>query len=162
MPVPAVIAAAAENYRFNSDFLTKMTGDLSPEEWLSRPNEKTNHIAWIFGHVIWTRKQLLGRLGTEWSQPWLDSFARGVKCEDGAAYPSLDALMDAWREVSGILAGSLESVSENVLAQPSAQGPPSPDGKISGVVNFLAIHETCHVGQISYLRSWLGHKGLMG
>jgi len=162
MPVPAIIAAAAQNYRFNSDFLTKMTGDLSPEEWLSRPNEKTNHIAWIVGHVIWTRKQLLGRLGTEWSQPWLDSFARGVKCDDGAAYPSPDALMDAWREVSGVLAGSLESVSENVLAQPSAQGPPSPDGKISGVVNFLAIHETCHVGQISYLRSWLGHKGLMG
>ena len=59
------------------------------------PNEKTNHIAWIVGHVIWARKQLLGRLGTEWSQPWLDLFARGAKCDDSAAYPSPDALMDA-------------------------------------------------------------------
>jgi hypothetical protein len=56
MPVPAVIATAAENYRFNSDFLTRMVQDLSPEEWLSRPNEKSNHIAWIVGHVIWARK----------------------------------------------------------------------------------------------------------
>jgi uncharacterized damage-inducible protein DinB len=139
-----------------------MVQDLSPEEWLNRPNEKANHITWIVGHVTWTRKMLLGWLGTEWSQPWLDLFARGVKCEDGAAYPSPDALMDAWREVSGVLATTLDSVSEDVLSQPVTKGPPSADGKVSGVVNFLAIHETYHVGQASYLRGWMGHKGLMG
>ena len=69
--------------------------------------------------------------------------------------------MDAWREVSGVLAGSLESVSEDLLRNPPT-GPPEPDGKISGVVNFLAIHETPHLGQASYLRGWLGHKGLTG
>jgi len=162
VPVPAVIAAAAENYRFNSDSLLKMVSDLSPEEWLSRPNEKSNHIAWIVGHVIWTRKQLLARLGSEWSQPWLGSFARGVKCGEGAPYPSSDCLLDAWREVSGILSSALGSVSEDALSQPSKNGPPSADGKVSGVINFLAIHETYHVGQASYLRGWLGHKGLMG
>jgi uncharacterized damage-inducible protein DinB len=161
MSVPAVIAYAAENYRFNSDFLVKMVQDLTPEEWLSRPNEKSNHIAWIVGHVIWARKAVLSRLGTEWSQPWLSLFARGGKCDD-TAYPSPDALMDAWREVSGVLAGALDSAREDVLSQPSTQGPPSADGKASGVVNFLAIHETYHVGQASYLRGWLGHKGLMG
>jgi uncharacterized damage-inducible protein DinB len=162
MPVPAVIATAAENYRFNSDFLTKMVSDLSPEEWLRRPDEKLNHIAWIVGHVIWARKAVLTRLGTDWSQPWLSSFARGVKCNDVATFPSPDTLMDNWREVSGVLATALDGASEDVLSTPSTQGPPSADGKISGVINFLAIHETYHVGQASYLRSWLGHKGLMG
>jgi hypothetical protein len=88
MPVPAVIANAAENYRFNSGFLTKMVSDIPPEEWLRHPDGQCNHITWIVGHVIWTRKALLGRLGTEWSQPWLGLFARGVKCEEGGAYPS--------------------------------------------------------------------------
>jgi uncharacterized damage-inducible protein DinB len=162
MPVPAVIATAAENYRFNSDFLTKTVQDLSPEEWLRRPDEKLNHIAWIVGHVIWARKAVLTRLGTEWSQPWLSSFARGVKCNDVATFPPPDTLMDNWREVSGVLAAALDGASEDVLSTPSTQGPPSADGKISGVVNFLAIHETYHLGQASYLRSWLGHKGLMG
>jgi len=162
MPVPAVIATAAENYRFNSDFLTKMVSDLSPEEWLRRPDEKLNHIAWIVGHVIWARKAVLTRLGTDWSQPWLSSFARGVKCNDVATFPSPDTLMDNWREVSGVLATALDGASEDVLSTPSTQGPPSADGKISGVINFLAIHETYHLGQASYLRSWLGHKGLMG
>jgi uncharacterized damage-inducible protein DinB len=162
MPIPAAVASAAENYRFNSGFLAKMVGDLSPEEWLRRPDNRSNHIAWIVGHVIWARKQILARLGTEWSQPWLGSFARGMKCEDAAAYPSSDALLDAWREVSGVLASALDSVTEDALSQPVASGPPSADGKVSGVVNFLAIHETYHIGQASYLRGWLGHRGLMG
>ena len=162
MPIPTVIATAAENYRFNSDFLVKMVSDLSPEEWLRRPDDKCNHIAWIVGHVVWTRKQLLGRLGTEWSLPWLDLFARGAKCDETAAYPSPDAMLDAWREVSGVLAATLESVSEEALAQPATKGPPSTNGKESGIVDFLAIHETYHIGQASYLRGWLGHKGLMG
>jgi hypothetical protein len=162
MSVPAVIATAAENYRFNSDFLGKMVGELSPEEWLRRPDGKCNHIAWIVGHVVWTRQRLLARLGTEWSQPWLGMFARGGKCEDDAAYPSSGALLDAWREISGVLAGTLDNVSEEALARSAANGPPSADGKVSGVVSFLAIHETYHIGQASYLRGWLGHKGLMG
>ncbi len=162
MPVPAVIATAAENYRFNSDFLVKMVSDLSPEEWLRRPDGKCNHIAWIVGHVVWTRKMLLGRVGTEWSEPWLGMFARGAKCEEDAAYPSSDTLLDAWRAVSKELATALDTVSEEALAQPATNGPPSADGKVSGIVSFLAVHETYHIGQASYLRGWLGHKGLMG
>ncbi|HWG21328.1 MAG TPA: DinB family protein [Terracidiphilus sp.] len=162
MPVPAAIASAAQEYRFNNDFLVKSVKDLSPEEWLQRASPCTNHIAWVVGHVIWTRKALLGRLGTEWSAPWLGMFARGAKVEDGAAYPSPDALLDAWREVSTVLAGAFENASEEMLAQPAKNGPPSSDGKESGIVNFLAWHETYHVGQISLLRCLLGHKGLMG
>jgi hypothetical protein len=161
MPVPAVIAAAAENYRFNSNSLAKLVGDLSPEEWLSRPNEKTNHITWIVGHIMWARRDVLVRLDKPWSPPWLDLFAKGTKCGDGAPYPSSDVLLDTWREVSGILASALGSASEEVLSKPSPKGPPSPDGKISGAVNYLAIHETYHVGQVSYLRGLLGHKRMM-
>ncbi len=41
-------------------------------------------------------------------------------------------------------------------------GPPSADGKLSGTVNFMALHETYHVGQVAYVRSFLGHAGVMG
>ncbi len=162
MPVPAVIAAAAENYRFNTGFLEKSVADLAPREWLKRPSETANHLAWIVGHLVYSRKSLLGRLGTEWNQPWLGLFARGVKLEADAAYPTPETLLSAWRETSKLLTGALESVTEEVLAQPAPQGPPSADGKWSGRINFLAIHETYHIGQASYLRRWMGHKGLMG
>jgi len=113
------------------------------------------------GHVVWTRKALLARLGTEWSEPWLGMFARGAKCEDGAAYPSPDALLDAWREVSSLLAGAPSTRYRREARATCDQRAPSSDGKESGIVDFLAIHETYHIGQASYLRGWLGHKGLM-
>jgi len=163
MPIPAAVAHAAEVYRFNNEFLVNMVKDLSPDEWLKRPHDGANHAAWIVGHVIWARKAVLGRLGAEWSTPWMGMFARGEKVDDSAAYPSPDTLLEAWREVSGLLTHALENASEEALSQPAPRpGPPSPDGKVSGVVGFLAWHETYHVGQLSYVRGLLGHKGLMG
>jgi len=163
MPVPPSIAQAAEDYRFNNNFLLNAVKDLSADEWLKRPNECTNHIAWIVGHLIWARKAVLGRLGAEWSTPWLGLFARGAKLDDAAAYPSSDSLIDAWKEVSGVLSTALESASDAVVGQPvTPPGPPSADGKISGQIRFLAWHETYHVGQVSLVSCMLGHKGLMG
>jgi uncharacterized damage-inducible protein DinB len=161
MPVPAVIAAAAENFRFNSQFLENSVKDLAPEDWLRRPAANMNHITWIVGHMTWTRGRLLHYIGVEWAQPSLDLFARGAKLAEDSAYPSPESLLGAWRESTSAVTAALENVSDDALAQPSAH-PRSADGKISGIVNFLAFHETYHGGQISYLRCWLGHKGLMG
>lgn len=162
MPVPAVIAAAAENYRFNSKFLENSVKDLAPEEWLRRPGENMNHIAWITGHMAWTRGRLLHFIGIEWPQSALDLFNRGSKLQPDSAYPSPEWLLGIWRESASVLTAALENTSDEMLAKSVTQGPPSADGKISGIVNFLAIHETYHGGQLSYLRSWLGHKGMMG
>ena len=70
--------------------------------------------------------------------------------------------MLAWDESCARLGAAMESVSEEALAAPATSGPPSADGKVSGIVNFLAYHETYHIGQASYLRGWLGHPGVMG
>jgi len=163
MPVPACIAQAAEDDRFNNGFLLNTVKDLPPEEWTRRPNDCTNHIAWIVGHLIWARRSILSKLGAEWSAPWLGLFARGTKLDGTAAYPSPDTLIDAWKEVGEVLNKALENASEETLGCGVVPpGPPSADGKIGGQVRFLAWHETYHVGQASMVRCLLGHKGLMG
>lgn len=162
MPVPAIVAAAAENYRWNSDFLTKSVEDLSPQEWLKSPASNLNHAAWIVGHCIWARQRLLARIGVDWTVPGLDLYARGAGLADPSSFPAPDKILSDWQESSKLVASGLEKVSEEFLARPVPPGPPSSDGMISGMVNFLAIHETYHVGQASYLRSWLGKPGLMG
>ena len=161
MPVPAVIATAAENYRFNSDFLTRMVQDLSPEEWLKHPGEVRTTSPGLWD-TFPCRGRTLHFIGTEWPQPILENFGRGKKRMEDSAYPSPESLVSAWQESGEALAAALESVPEDLLAQAATQGPPSADGKVSGIVNFMAIHETYHLGQASYLRSWMGHKGLMG
>ena len=162
MPVPAVIANAAQNYRFNSRFLNQTVSDLSTEEWLKRPGGNVNHIAWIVGHMAFCRSRILHFVGAEWPQPALEIFGRGKKLLEDSAYPSPESLLGTWSEAGHAMAAAFENVSEDLLAQPAPEGPPSLDGKISGIVNFMAVHETYHLGQASYLRCWLGHKGLMG
>jgi uncharacterized damage-inducible protein DinB len=163
MPVPAAIAHAAEEFRYNNNFTVNFVKDLSPEEWLKRPEGAANHVAWIVGHIIWARTAVLSRLGSKWSAPWLGMFARGEKVDDTAAYPSHDTLMAAWEEVSTALTAALEGATDEIVDRPAPQpGPPSADGKLSGTIRFLSWHESYHVGQISYVRGLLGRRGLMG
>jgi uncharacterized damage-inducible protein DinB len=162
MPVPSSIAAAAVSFKYNADFLKKNLEGLTDEEWVRRPDGCANHILWIVGHVTWARSALLKRLGEDWSKPWFAHFGRGAKVDDSVTYPTPEEAILAWDESCALLSAAMESVSEEALAVASTQGPPSADGKVSGVVNFLAYHETYHIGQASYLRGWLGHPGVMG
>lgn len=162
MPIPAIVETAAQNYRFNSRSLKQTVSDLSPEEWLKRPSENTNHIAWIVGHMAFCRGRVLHFMGVEWTQQGLEAFGRGKKLLEDSAYPSAESLLNTWSETGHVMATAFDNLSEDLLLQPAPPGPPSLDGKVNGIVSFMAVHETCHLGQASYLRSWLGHKGLMG
>jgi len=162
MPVPDSIAVAAESFRQNTHFVKKNVEGLSDEEWLRRPGGTGNHVLWSVGHVAYSRCSLLKRLGDDWGKPWLSLFGRGLPCDDSFAYPTPEEAMGAWSESSARLKAAMESASAELLATPVTQGPPSADGKLSGVVNFMAYHETYHLGQLAYVRSLLGHPGAMG
>ncbi len=162
MPVPASIAAAAAEFHTNTGFLERVTSGIEPGQWLSRPHANSNHIAWIAGHLVWARQALIGRLGGEWAHPGLEIFARSAKIDSSVVYPSPEALLAAWREAAGVLDKAMETVSDAALDAPAPPGPPSPNGKLSGMVGVLAWHETYHLGQIAYLRSWLGCPGIFG
>jgi uncharacterized damage-inducible protein DinB len=162
MPIPTEIANAAASFHINSDILDKSLADLTPEEWQTRPNETSNAMFWIAGHILWSRASAIGLLGSSWSKPWLGLFARGSKLLDKDQYPSPDELLLAWNEVKPTLTAALESASAETLAAPGPARIPSLDGKVSGVVGFLALHETYHAGQACYLRRWLGHGQVLG
>lgn len=160
MPASNRISTAAQIFKANDTFLKQAIDGLSDEEWRRRPNEDTNHLLWLAGHVTWARSMLLTRLGAPWSAQWMPLFARGSKCADSPDSPSPTVVMQAWNESCEYLKAAMEAVSEEKLDE--ANGRPSFDGKVSGLVDFLAFHETYHVGQAVYLRSYLGHGGSMG
>jgi uncharacterized damage-inducible protein DinB len=163
MPVPAVIACAAGEFAQNTGSLQKAVADLTPEQWLGRPGDHSNHVTWIVGHVLWARQALINRVGGSWSCPDLELFARSAKLDAAASYPAPDALLALWRDSAAALDATLSALTPEALAAPAPPpGPPSPDGKVSGFIGVLAWHETYHLGQIAYLRSWLGHSGVFG
>jgi uncharacterized damage-inducible protein DinB len=163
MPISSRIALAAHSFNQNASFLKQATIGLTDDEWLRRPSDHSNHLLWIVCHIAWSRTMLLARLEHAWTQPWMQLYARGAKCIDSPDCPTPTAAIDAWNETCSRLNAALETASEELLDRPApTPGPPSVDGKISGTVNFMAYHETYHIGQAAYVRSWLGHPGAMG
>jgi uncharacterized damage-inducible protein DinB len=163
MPISSRIAVAAQMFNQNDLFLKRAVDGLSDEEWLRRPNDHANHILWLVGHLAWSRTMLLKRLRAEWTTGCLHLYARGAKCADLPDSESSKVVLEAWNETCTRLSAAMGAASEDLLDLPAPKpGPPSADGLVSGTVNFMAYHETYHIGQIAYLRTWLGHPGAMG
>jgi uncharacterized damage-inducible protein DinB len=162
MAVPSSIEIAEVSFKQNSNILNKSIEGLTDDEWVRRPNGSANNMLWVVGHCTWARSNLLKRLGDEWTTPWMKAFERGAKADETAVLPTPEEAKEAWHESSKRLKAAMELVSDETLSAASTNGPPTHDGKVSGVVNFLAYHETYHIGQAAYLRCWLGHSGVMG
>ena len=163
MPLSPLLSVASQNFNMNSGFLKQGLADLKEEDWCKRPNQECNSIQWIVGHVTWARAMVLARLGDKWKLPWMDLYARGAKCVDSPDAPTPKTLMEAWDESGTRLNQAMDNAPEELLNSPAPQpGPPSADGKMTGMINFMALHETYHVGQAAYIRSWLGKHGVMG
>ena len=163
MPISPRLEIASQNFNMNSNFLKQGLTGFTDEDWLKRPNDRTNHMLWIVGHLIWSRSAVLARLGEQWKLTWMKLYARGEKCTDCPAAPSPSEAMAAWDESCTRRKTAMESATEDLLDKPAAKpGPPSADGKLSGTINFMVLHETYHVGQAAYIRSWLGKQSVMG
>ncbi len=159
MPAENRIAVATQTFRLNASMLEKSFIDLSREQWLRRPAASSNPVLWIVGHVIWGRSRVLALLGEEWTRPWLPLFARGATLADDARYPAPEEIMAAWQDLAAHLTAALDAAPSETLVAPVGEKSPSYDGTVGGMVTFLAFHEACHVGQVAYLRNWLGHDG---
>jgi uncharacterized damage-inducible protein DinB len=147
----------------NDALLPKAFADMTAEEWNRRPNETTNSLLWVVGHMAWARERTLHFIGVERKTPALNGFGRGKGSADPSAAPTPEEIVAAWHEVAAVLKNALESATAETLSAPRPeQGPPSIDGTVGGIVSFMAYHETYHFGQAAYISRWLGHAQLMG
>jgi hypothetical protein len=147
-------------FKTNTDLVKKATAGIQPDHWYLKPSDSSNHLLWVAGHLIVSRAGVLKALGSEWSVPWNALFVRGAKPAAPDDYPRPEEIQEAWNNVSEQLSTVLAGVSADLLARPHEK--PTFDGKVGGFVAFLAFHETYHVGQVAYLRKWLGYGQLVG
>ena len=146
----------------STGMFSKTIDGIPPEKWILQPASDSNHLLWIAGHVIVHRGVAAKLLGAEWSAPWEKLFARGAKRVDADQYPPASDIQDAWNDVSEKLTTALANTNAEALGKPTFQRMPSLDGTIGGTVSFLCLHEIYHVGQMSYLRKWLGYGQVVG
>jgi hypothetical protein len=155
-------ANIANMFKTNAQVFEKATQGVPTDKWLVRPGDDSNHLAWIAGHVVVHRGMVAKILGQQWSAPWEQLFARGAKLVAPEQYPAPGELSEAFQDVSEKLAAAFPNVSADVLKKPVPKESPSLDGTVGGSIALLCLHETFHVGQMSYLRKWLGYGQAVG
>ena len=149
-------ATATKMFSTNTDILERTINGVPAEKWLAQPGDDSNHLLWITGHVVVHRAMVLKTLGAEWSAPWEKLFSRGEKRVAADQYPPAAEIQSAWKEVSEKLTAALANASPDALNSPAAKGVPTLDGTVGGTISLLCLHETYHLGQMGYLRKWLG------
>lgn len=149
-------------FKANTEFVNKVIADVSAEDWFRKPGDDSNHLLWLFGHLIVHRGHTVKLLGRQWGTAWSPLFERGAQRVADDEYPSLDEMKTVWQQVSADLTTALANPPADLLANAAPAGLPSFDGKASGTVAVLAFHDSYHAGQVSYLRKWLGYGQTIG
>jgi DinB superfamily len=149
-------ATIAKMFKTNAQAFDKAIQGVPPEKWLVRPTDNSNHLTWIAGHVVVHRAFVAKMLGLQWSAPWEALFARGAKLVGPEQYPDPAELQRSFREICEKVASALPGISEETLRKPVPKEQPSLDGTLGGSIALLCLHESIHVGQMTYLRKCLG------
>ena len=155
------IRPVAQLYGVNTALFGRALDGLDREALLRRPDQGTNPLLWIAGHLTSVRYSVYALLGPPLENPWGRTFFRGstvyVK-----TLPEIDGIRAAWDALGPQLWQRFDEATPEQLAAPSPKTFPIDDHSIRGAITFLSWHEGYHMGQMSLLRRWLGHPGLVG
>lgn len=149
-------------FKFNNGIYERTVQGIPLEQWLIQPSPESNHLLWVVAHAAVTRAVGVRLLGGEWSAPWQNLFTRGQDRVGNGQYPAVAEVQQAWKEISGKLLAALPGASPELMGKAVEKGKPSVDGTVGGTVAFLCLHESYHLGQMGFIRKWLGHGQALG
>jgi uncharacterized damage-inducible protein DinB len=143
----------------------KLVADLSEEQMCAQPAPKTNHPAWVLGHLLLVDHSFLKTIGGPELPAWLDESFRatyGGKSEplaDRAKYQPKEFYIERLAAVRAHIHARLKTLTDADLAQPH----PDPARRermptIGHAITFYGTwHEAYHSGQLS---AWRRVQGL--
>lgn len=152
----ASIGTVAEQFRITTNLYIKAMTGVDKEQAMRRPGPVSNPLLWMAGHLIQFRTRLLALVGVPLDFPWGDIFDTGSKVGTAELYPRPEELVAFWEEMSELLMDRLAALTEADLVAPPAARVPSTDASLRGAIGYFSLHEAYHVGQMGYVRKWLG------
>jgi len=160
--IPSAIEPVALIFKLNNEMVVRCLDGLTDEECWRQPEGGGNPVLWLVGHTTISRVHLLARLGHKYDHGLGELFDRGAHLQERSAYPSRADIEAAWQTTRGHMRDTFASLTDERLAQ-APPGRPLPGvTNLSGLIAFLAFHESYHVGQMGYLRRMWGHSGVAG
>lgn len=158
-----IAASHAQLLPATATLIRRAIDGVSDDDLHRAPEPGGNSMLWIVAHLVAMRIGVFGMLGATMPRPeWAASFVRGSGAPPREAYPAPEALLALLDQTALVLAARLDAMTDAEWSAPAPRKLPVGDGSMRGALVFAAFHEAYHVGQLAYLRKWLGHGGLVG
>jgi len=156
------VAPLIDLYNLNTNLVNKTLDNLSDDVAHKRVNDKGSSLHWIIGHIANGRHYVGGlfNAGTEFDNS--DLFNGGTPLKEPSAYPPIAEIKKIFEDVSENFMKRLEELTDDDINKKLENKLPVNDDTMLGAIAFFSLHESYHVGQLSYIRRQLGFDGLTG
>lgn len=156
------VAPLADLYNLNTNLVNKTLEDLSDDTAHKRINDTGTSLHWIIGHIANSRHYVGGlfKAGTEFEKSEL--FNGGTPLKEPSAYPPITEIKKIFEDVSEKFMKRLEELTDDDINKKLENKLPVKDDTMLAAISFFSLHESYHVGQLSYIRRQLGMDGLTG
>lgn len=155
------LALAARAYNLNTRLVENCLQGVDDETANRRASDRTNSIAFLALHLTDARHWIIGWLGGRSDNPFHDLLKDAKGIDDVAEFPPVEQILDVWRDTARALLDCLLQLSHEKLAESAEPAFPLGDQTVMGGIAFLSQHEAYHIGQMAYVRKWLGLGGLI-
>ena len=113
----------------------------------------------VFLHTVDARYFILKNLGAKIKNPFGKYVDWANTIEDIIEYPALGKVLKDWKKLHKILTDKLSLLSSKEIGTELDMAFPG-GKKILDMIAFMAEHEAYHVGQLAYIRKFIGLKSV--
>ena len=150
------ISALIDQFNLQTRLFKNVLKDVDSKSFSEIPNPSANNIEWLAGHVLNARYNLANILGLNLKSPCASQFDNFKAYDAGIAYLPVEDIRKDWPQISEKMVARLGELNDDFINAHAPFRVPVDDTSMKGIVAFFAHHEAYHIGQLGYLRKYLG------
>lgn len=148
-------------FMLNNKLFVNTLNGMEQKDAVKRVSEHTNSVMFIACHVTDARYYMLNFLGEEIENPLRNILGNASSVEEVKEYPSLEEIRLYWKQTIPMLDSKLSIITDSDLSQQSKINFPIEGTDVLSAITFLTEHESYHIGQMAFLRKYLGYAAMM-
>lgn len=146
----------------NTGFTVTLLKDVEESAFVKPLEDFGNSAQFIAGHLVVSRFELGKMIGLKEPTPWGGKFDSGSKPKEPEQLPGRDEILEVWNDISKKLLAKMEELTESDIRPKAPFAFPVSDQSILGGIAFMTFHDSYHIGQLGYLRRFMGQKPAFG
>ena len=155
------ISSIAKAVQLNNKLFLNTLNSIEYKDAIKQINEHTNSVLFIACHLIDARYYIINYLGGQKESPLRDILGYVSSIEDVIEYPPMEEVRRYWKTTFTLMHEKFESLTEEKLDEKSSIQFPISGDTVLDSITFLIEHESYHIGQMAFLRKYLGYGPMM-